>query len=113
MFLFFSTYRHVGHGDAVIHINGHLRFLDRIEIGAVDRKEPATRGETPQRFDLHDSRIFGVAEGILGQHAFGIVDRHRQLSHRARTRRARTGAQKPRTGCVAAIDQTGQLVQKC
>ena len=109
---FHLTYRHVGHGDSVIHINGHLRFLDWIEIGAVDREEAAARGEAPQRLDLHDGRVFGVTERILGQDAFSVVDRHRQLGDSARAGCARTGAQEPSSGRVTAVHQAGQFVEE-
>lgn len=108
----FFTYRDVGNGDAVIHVNSHLRFLDRIEIGAVHRENPAARGEAPQRFDLHDGGVFGVAERILGENAFGVVDRHSQLGDGAWTGRARAGAQKPGAGRVAAVHQTRQFVEE-
>lgn len=107
-----ETYRHVGQSDAVIHVNGHLRFLDGIEIGAVDREKSATRSETSERLDFHDGRIFGVAERVLGQDALGVVDRHRQLGHRSRARRPRRRAQKSSARRMTAVDQTGQFVEE-
>ena len=82
----------IGLSHAIVHINNHLRFLDRIEIGAVNRKDAATGSEAPQRLNLHNSRVLCVAKGPLGEDAPRVVNRH--------------------TRCVAAVNQTGQFIKE-
>ena len=102
----------VGHRHPVVHEDHHLRFLDRVEVGAVHRQEASARRETLQRFDLHHRRVFGVGERVERQHPFGLVDGHRQLGDAPRRSRSRTGAQQSGARRVAAVDQTRQVVQE-